>query len=88
MGQQEAFEFEYMEQCVTFKNGRFHVTYPYLVDPALLPYNYNQVVRIAEREETLLERDGWMEEWSCGTKAISRSSPSRKKRRGRARLTM
>ena len=44
-----------------FNNGRFHITYPYLVDPAVLPNNYNQVIRIAEREEVLLDRDGWMD---------------------------
>ena len=43
---------------MTFENGRFHIVYPYLKDPALLPDNYDHVVRIAEREEVLLLRDG------------------------------
>lgn len=60
LSQKEAFELGYMEKCVELIEGRFRIAYPFLVDPAELPDNYNQVVRIAKREEFLLLRDGWM----------------------------
>ena len=64
MSRQEAYELEYMENCVQFKNGQFHVKFPFLVNPAELSDNYNQVVRIAEWEERKLEKEGRMQQFN------------------------
>ena len=53
-----------MENCVQFKNGQFHVKFPFLVNPAELSDNYNQVVRIAEWEERKLEKEGRMQQFN------------------------
>ena len=39
----------------------FRVEYPFLEDPMVLSKNFGQVVKIAEREERKLERDGLLE---------------------------
>ena len=64
LSRQEAFELEYMEKCVEFKEGKFHIQFPFLVDPKELSDNYRQVVRIAESEERKLEKEGRMEEFN------------------------
>ena len=47
-----------------FKDGRVHVRFPFLVDPAELADNYYQVVRIAESEERKLEQEGRMNQFN------------------------
>ena len=47
-----------------FKDNRFYIKFPFLVDPAELADNYNQVVRIAEAEERRLEKEGRMAEFN------------------------
>ena len=64
LSRQEAFELEYLEKCVEFTGGRFHIKFPFLVDPNELSDNYNQVVRIAESEERKLLRDGYMDRFN------------------------
>ena len=64
LSRQEAFELDYIEKCVVFKDGRFHIKFPFLVDPSELADNYGQVVRIAEAEERKLEREGRMSEFN------------------------
>ena len=64
LSRQEAFELDYIEKCVEFKNGRFQVKFPFLVDPSELADNYGQVVRIAESEERKLDREGRMAEFN------------------------
>ena len=64
MSSQEAFELEYIEKCVQFKDGKFHVQFPFLVDPKELADNYHQVVRIAQAEERKLEREDKMKEFN------------------------
>ena len=64
LSRQEAFELEYMENCVEFKDGKFLIKFPFLVDPTELSDNYNQVVRIAESEERKLEKEGRMGEFN------------------------
>ena len=64
LSRQEAFELEYMEKCVEFKEGKFHVQFPFLEDPKELSDNYNQVVRIAESEERKLEKEGRMKDFN------------------------
>ena len=64
LSRQEAFDLEYMEDCVEFKEGKFHVRFPFLVDPKELSDNYNQVVRIAESEERKLNKEGRMGEFN------------------------
>ena len=64
LSRQEAFELDYIEKCVEFKNGRFRVRFPFLVDPCELADNYGQVVRIAESEERKLEREGRMTDFN------------------------
>ena len=58
ISRQEAFEYEMMEKNTEFKDGKFHVYYPFLVDPKELSDNLNQVKRIAEAEERKLEKEG------------------------------
>ena len=53
-----------MEKCVEFKEGKFHIQFPFLVDPKELSDNYRQVVRIAESEERKLEKEGRMDEFN------------------------
>ena len=53
-----------MEKNVDFKDGRFHVKYPFLVDPKELSDNYNQVKKIAEAEERKLEKEGRVNEFN------------------------
>jgi hypothetical protein len=64
LSRQEAFELEYLEKCVEFKGGRFHIRFPFLVDPLELSDNYNQVVKIAEAEERKLLREGYMDRFN------------------------
>lgn len=64
LSRQEAFEYELMEKNVEFKDGKFHVKYPFLVDPKELSDNYNQVRRIAESEERKLEKEGREDEFN------------------------
>jgi hypothetical protein len=64
LSRKEAFELDYIEKCVEFKNGRFRVKFPFLVDPSELADNYGQVVRIAESEEKKLNREGRMTEFN------------------------
>ena len=64
LSRQEAFELEYLEKCVEFTGGRFHIKFPFLVDPRELSDNYNQVVKIAESEERKLLRDGYMDRFN------------------------
>ena len=64
LSRQEAFELEYIEKCVEFKDNRFYIKFPFLVDPGELADNYNQVVRIAEAEERKLEKEGRMAEFN------------------------
>ena len=64
LSRKEAFEYELMEKNVEFKDGIFHVRYPFLVDPKELSDNYNQVRRIAESEERKLEKEGRVQEFN------------------------
>ena len=64
LSRKEAFEYELMEKCVEFKEGKFHVSYPFLVDPKELSDNLNQVKRIAEAEERKLEREGRVDQFN------------------------
>ena len=47
-----------MEKNTSFKDGKFYVSYPFLVDPKELSDNLNQVKKIAEGEERRLAREG------------------------------
>ena len=53
-----------MESCVKFSEGKFHVKFPFLVDPCELSDNYNQVIRIAEWEERKLEKEGSLDKFN------------------------
>ena len=64
LSKQEAQELEYMESCVKFLEGKFHVKFPFLVDPCELSDNYKQVIRIAEWEESKLEKEGCMDKFN------------------------
>ena len=64
LSRQEAFELEYIEKCVEFKEEKFHVKFPFLVDPRELADNYHQVVKIAESEERKLAKEGRMQEFN------------------------
>ena len=62
--EKEAAEYEMMEKRVTYHepSGEFHVSYPWIDNPAKLGNNFHQVAKMAEREEDNLERDGLTEE--------------------------
>ena len=64
LSRKEAFELEYIENCVKFEDGKFHVKFPYLEDPKELADNFYQVVKIAEAEERKLEREGKLQEFN------------------------
>ena len=64
LSKQEAFELEYIEKCVDFKDAKFHVKFPFLIDRKELADNYGQVVKIAEAEERKLDREGRMNEFN------------------------
>ena len=64
LSRKEAFELEYIENCVKFEDGKFHVKFPYLEDPKELADNFYQVVKIAEAEEKKLEREGKLQEFN------------------------
>ena len=64
LSKQESFELEYMEKCVDFRNGKFQIKFPFLVDPHELSDNYKQVVRIAEWEEKKLEQEGCVDKFN------------------------
>ena len=64
LSKQEAQELEYMESCVKFLEGKFHVKFPFLVNPCELSDNYKQVIRIAEWEESKLEKEGCMDKFN------------------------
>lgn len=58
--EKEADEYRLMEEGVSYcqNTGKFHVTYPFLGDPSLLRDNIGQVIKIGQREEILLEKEG------------------------------
>ena len=64
LSKKEAFELEYIEKCVDFKDGRFHIQFPFLVDPHELADNFHQVVKIAEVEERRLLKEGRLDEFN------------------------
>ena len=64
LSKQESYELEYMENCVDFRDGKFHIKFPFLVDPHELSDNYRQVVRIAEWEEKKLEQEGCVDKFN------------------------
>ena len=64
MSRKEAYELEIIEKGVEYKDGRFHIQFPFLVDPMELADNYYQVVKIAEVEERRLEKEGRMNEFN------------------------
>ena len=62
----EQYEYEIMSKNVTFdeENHVFRVKYPFLQDPSILTNNFNQVTKIATREEKNLCKEGLMEEFN------------------------
>ena len=64
LSRKEAFELEYIEKCVDFKDGRFHIQFLFLVDPHELADNFHQVVKIAEVEERRLLKEGRLGEFN------------------------
>ena len=63
LSQQEQYEYHVIESKVKYDQALrcFRVEYPFLEDPMALSKNFGQVVKIAEREERKLERDGLLE---------------------------
>ena len=63
LSQQEQYEYQIMESKVHFDEASksFIVDYPFIEDPAVLPMNIGQVIKIAEREEKKLQKEGLME---------------------------
>ena len=63
LSQQEQYEYHVIESKVRYDQAVrcFRVEYPFLEDPMVLSKNFGQVVKIAEREERKLERDGLLE---------------------------
>ena len=60
MSQQEQYEYHVIESKVTHveSSQNFHVEYPFTEDPQVLPNNRSQVIKIAERTEKKLIKDG------------------------------
>ena len=62
MSQQEQYEYHVhvIESKVTHvgSSQNFHVEYPFTKDPQVLPNNRSQVIKIAERTEKKLIKDG------------------------------
>ena len=63
LSQQEQYEYHVIESKVKYDQALrcFRVEYPFLEDPMALSKNFGQLVKIAEREERKLERDGLLE---------------------------
>ena len=63
---QETLEYELIERAVVYDPdiGRFRVGYVFTGDPYQLGNNFSQAVKIAEREENLLTKEGLMEEFN------------------------
>ena len=72
LSRKEAFELEYIEKCVEYKDGRFHIQFPFLVDPKELADNYHQVVKLLRlRNGGLRRKAGWMSSMSCSASCRS-----------------
>ena len=58
--QQEQYEYQILESKVRYDpaSQSFHVSYPFIEDPSILPNNKGQVIKIAEREEKRLIKSG------------------------------
>ena len=66
LSQQEQYEYQVMESKVNFNEATkgFIVEYPFVEDPSVLPANIGQVIKIAEREEKKLEKEGLMDSFN------------------------
>merc|ERR1719494_1692594 len=56
-------EYKLMEDCVTYDDVErvFRISYPFTEDPSILTNNFRQVVKIGEREERKLAKEGLIE---------------------------
>ena len=63
---QEQYEQQVLESKVQYDPTQqcFSVSYPFTEDPSILPNNKSQVIKIAEREERKLEKEGRLEEFN------------------------
>ena len=63
MSLREQYEYQLMEDCVTYDEVEevFRVKYPFTEDPSILTNNFKQVVKIGEREERKLAKEGLTE---------------------------
>ena len=63
LSQREQFEYHVIESKVIYNEQQncFNIQYPFLDDPSLLPFNLDQVIKIAEREEKTLVKEETMQ---------------------------
>ena len=63
---EKQYEYQVIESKIKYNEAeqRFHVEYSFLQDPSILSNNYNQVVKIAEREEKRLEKEGALDRFN------------------------
>ena len=63
LSQEEQYEYHELESRVRFDptSKCFHVSYPFTSDPSILPNNKSQVIKIAERQERKLIKNGLLD---------------------------
>ena len=49
-----------LQKSIKIENGESVVTYPYIKDPASLPYNKHQVIKMASMLEARLDKEGML----------------------------
>ena len=72
MSLREQYEYQLMEDCLTYDQVEriFRVKYPFTEDPSILTNNFKQVVKIWEREERALSKEGLTEAFNQDIKKM------------------
>ena len=52
-------ELELLRNSIKIENGELVVNYPFIKDPCLLPYNKGQVIKMATKLESRLDKEGF-----------------------------
>ena len=66
LSQEKQYELQVIESKVKYNEAQqcFYVEYPFIQDPNILSNNHKQVVKIAEREEKRLEKEGLLDRFN------------------------
>ena len=57
-------ELELLRNSIKIENGELVVNYPFIKDPCLLPYNKGQVIKMATKLESRLDKEGLLDTYN------------------------